>query len=189
MQMKMFGWLILGCVLFLCPSAMAQDSLAVFGVKSKVVFSSSIIGSTPDQTVAGVQSGTLPWVVRGGSVTITADGKVVSSIKGLVIPQVGVGPVTKVAASLVCGGSGGSVAATTRSFPLQQNGDTSLADTINLPANCVAPVVLIRITALTDGDLPAPINFIASSGFGNHEAKTGENENGNGSQNGNNNND
>src|SRR5262245_38378832 len=187
MKMKMFGWLILGCVLFLCPSAMAQDSLAVFGIKSKVVFSSDIIGSTPNQAVAGVPSGTAPWVVTGGSVSITEDGKVVSSIKGLVIPQVGVGPVTTIAASLVCGGSGGLVAATTRSFPLQENGDASLADTIKLPASCVAPVVLIRITALTNGDLPAPINFIASTGNSNPEAKTGENETGNGSEDGNNN--
>jgi hypothetical protein len=100
-----------------------------------------------------------------------------------VIPQVGVGPVTKIAASLVCGGSGGFVAATTRSFPLQEDGDISLADTIKLPASCVAPAVLIRIAALTDGDLPAPINFIASSGFSNPEAKTGENEKGGGSEN------
>jgi hypothetical protein len=155
MKMKVFGWLIAGCLLYACPTAMGQQ----------VVFSNEIIGSTPGQTAAGVSSGGAPWVVTSASISVFSDGKVRSRIKGLVIPGTGVGPVTGVAASLVCGGSGGTVAATTASVPLSSGGNAKISDTIKLPSSCIAPVILIRVTSISSGPLPAPGPFIALSGF------------------------
>jgi len=155
MKLKILGGFILGCLLYACPTALGQQ----------VVISSQVVGSTPGQTVAGVASGGAPWVVTSATISISADGNVRSRIKGLIIPGTGVGPVTGVAASLVCGGSGGTVAATTASFPLTSGGNAKISDTIILPSSCVAPVVLIRVTSISSGPLPAPGPFIALSGF------------------------
>ena len=155
MKIRVLGLLAAGCLLYVCPNALAQQ----------VVFSTAIVGSNPGQTIGGVNSGGAPWVVTSASITISSDGRVRSRIKGLIIPAMGVGPVTGVAASLVCGGSGGSVAATTGSFPLSSAGNAKISDTITLPGSCIAPVVLIRVTATTSGPLQSPGPFIALSGL------------------------
>ena len=49
-----------------------------------------------------------------------------------------------VAASLVCGGSGGTVAASTKAVPLSAAGNAEIEDTLTLPMSCMAPVVLVR---------------------------------------------
>lgn|SRR5262245_55009310 len=155
MKRILLGCFLIGCLFAGGPTALAQRALAT----------TEVIGSTPDQPIAGVPSGTAPWVVKSGSLSITADGKIQGKIKGLIIPGVGVGPVTKVAASVVCGGSGGVVVATTSSFALKANGNVTIADSLQLPNSCLAPIVLLQITALNGEDLPNPINYIASSGF------------------------
>ena len=170
MRKKFASWFLLGLVLCSGLGARAQDlqqQPELPNLAAKSFLTTSVVGSTPDQMIAGVPSGTAPWVVSSGTISIVSDGTIRGRIRGLVIPGTGVGPVTKVAVSLVSGGSGGMVIATTKSFALSPDGDVRIADTINLPASVVAPVVLVRITALNGEDLPAPINFIASSGFGN----------------------
>jgi hypothetical protein len=76
-----------------------------------------------------------------------------------------VGPVKEVAASLVCGGSGGTVAASTGGFPLAADGKATIFASVTLPAQCQAPAVLVRIfdpTAAANAQLGA---FIALTGF------------------------
>ncbi|HYM01256.1 MAG TPA: hypothetical protein VEZ90_20015 [Blastocatellia bacterium] len=134
---------------------------------SQTVVDQQIIGSTPNQTVAGVMSGGAPWMTRRASVTISSSGAVNGVIKGLLIPGATptVGPVTDVAVSLVCGGSGGTIAATTKSFPLNSKGNAKINDTIKLPSSCIAPVLLVQVTGLTSGPLSTPGPFIALTGF------------------------
>jgi len=165
MSKKFASLFILGLVLTCGLGARANDLQQAQGA-GKALFTSNIVGSTVGQTVAGVQSGTAPWVVSSGTISLFADGTIKGRIRGLVIPGTGVGPVTRVAVSLVSGGSGGMVVATTQSFDLSSDGDARISDRIDLPAGVVAPVLLVRITALNGEDLPAPINYIASSGFG-----------------------
>lgn len=162
MKLKVFGWLVVGCLLYVCPSAMGQD------------FSMDIKGSlTTDSTVAGIAPGGAPWTVTSASVTISDAGKVKAKIKGLIIPGTGVGPVTGVQASLVCGGT---IVASTASFPLSSAGDATIKGTITLPGRCVAPVVLIQVSAATGaGPIPSGKGpFIALSGFG--TSSTADNE-------------
>jgi hypothetical protein len=136
-------------------------------------FESNVLGSVPSTTVGGVASGGLPWVAVGEA-SISGNGRLHFEVSGLLIADatgvpanlVGtVGPITMVAASLVCGGSGGSVVASSDGTPLSTAGNAELDTTITLPATCMAPVVLIRIFSATapTGSQLGP--FIALSGF------------------------
>jgi len=137
-------------------------------------FASSVVGSTPGVTTAGVAAGGAPWTVRAAVADVVPNGKILVKLVGLLIAAaqgvpanlVGtVGPVTEVWASLVWGGSGGTVAASTGGFPLAATGDATIAANITLPAECQSPVVLVRIfdpTAAANAQLGA---FIALTGF------------------------
>jgi hypothetical protein len=73
--------------------------------------------------------------------------------------------VTAVAASLVCGGTGGTVAATTGGVPLSPAGNAEIKQAIALPASCLAPAVLVRVftPANPAGSQLGP--YIAATGF------------------------
>jgi hypothetical protein len=135
-------------------------------------FSSAVVGSSPGATIGGVASGGAPWVVSTGSAELSAAGKLEVSVTGLLLGAnapanlVGtVGPVQMVAASLICGGSGGMVAASTGGVLLSASGNASIESTLALPATCAAPIILVRIfnpAAAAGSQLGA---FIAESGF------------------------
>src|SRR6185437_11803519 len=106
-------------------------------------FHSSIIGSNPNSSIGGVVSGGAPWVVREGSASI-GGGRLEVEVSGLLLAPgapanlVGtVGPVQMVAASIVCGGSGGTVAATTNAAPLSSIGDAHIETSVTLPSPCI----------------------------------------------------
>jgi len=144
----------------LAVGALADDNDAVL--------SSTLIGSIPGQVIGGVTSGGLPWAVSHGRVTLNANGNVRLDVTGLILPSLGTtGPITEVSASLVCGGSGGTVAATTAAVALSPAGDARIHDKISVPASCIAPVVLVRIAAVNGTPLAQPGAFIAATGFNN----------------------
>jgi hypothetical protein len=85
---------------------------------------STLIGSSPGQSVGGVPSGGAPWAVSKAHVTLNGGGHLQLAVHGLILPSLGnAGPVSEVSASLVCGGSGGTVVATTAAVPLSTSGD------------------------------------------------------------------
>ena len=138
---------------------------------NNTAFTSGIVGSVPGATVAGVNSGGVPWTVTEGSATVSAAGRLKIEVQGLlIIAAPGVpanlvgttGPVQMVAATLVCGGSGGTVAATTDPVPLSGAGNAEIEASVTLPASCMAPVVLVRfVNAQTSQAGP----FIALTGI------------------------
>jgi len=141
-------------------------------------FHSSIIGSSPNSSAGGVVSGGAPWVVREGSASIGGR-KLEVEVSGLLLGPGApaavagtVGPVQMVAASVVCGGSGGTVAATTEAVSLSSLGDAHIESGITLPSPCLAPVVLIRIA--NPGTQPGA--FIAATGLSAAQAND-ENDN------------
>jgi hypothetical protein len=126
---------------------------------------STLIGSSPGQSVGGVPSGGAPWAVSKAHVTLNGGGHLQLAVHGLILPSLGnAGPVSEVSASLVCGGSGGTVVATTAAVPLSTSGDAHTHEKITLPASCIAPVVLVR-AAVVNGTTLAQPPFIAVSGF------------------------
>src|SRR5262249_49859547 len=90
-------------------------------------FRSAIIGSTPGQTIAGIASGGAPWTVKRATVALNSDGKLRVKLQGLVIVTTGTAaPVTEVLASLVCGGSGGTIVAETQPVHLSLEGNAMI---------------------------------------------------------------
>lgn len=156
--------------------------------KSSSSFETGVVGSTPGQTIGGVVSGGAPWVVGRGETSVSADGRIRVEVEGLLIGQGGpsalvgtTGPVSMVAATLVCGGSGGAGVvvpdATVTPSPLSSSGGAEIRQSITLPAACIAPVVLIRIfnPAAALGSQLGP--FIAASGIS-PAAMENQNQNG-----------
>ena len=153
-------------------------------------FESSVIGSAPGSSVGGVGSGGAPWVVKSGEASISSSGRVRVEVQGLVIATGGpanlvgtTGPVTMVGASLICGGSGGTAVPETGGVvspsPLSAAGNAEIEQAVNLPANCFAPVVLVRIftsAAPVGSQLGA---FIAATGL-TLNAPQKQNQNGDG---------
>jgi hypothetical protein len=137
-------------------------------------FASSVVGSTPGATVGDVAAAGDPWTVNAAVANVAPNGQIFVKVLGLLIaaaPTIPanvagtVGTVQEVAASLVCGGSGGTVAASTGGFPLAANGNATIFAKVTLPAECQAPVVLVRIfdpAAAANAQLGA---FIALTGF------------------------
>jgi len=137
-------------------AAMADDEGGVL---------STLIGSSPGQSIGGVPSGGLPWAVSKAHVTLNGGGHLNLAVHGLILPSTGnPGPVSQVSASLVCGGSGGTVVATTGAVALSPSGGAHIHEKITLPASCVAPVILVR-AAVVNGTALAQPPFIAVSGF------------------------
>jgi hypothetical protein len=126
-------------------------------------FESTIIGSTPGMLIGGVASGGAAWKVREGKVTIEDGGRLKAEISGLLLVATNtVGPVLEVAASVVCGGTGGMVVATSEPVGLGAAGNAEIHADLTLLAPCAGPVVLIRnVNATTN----VPGAFIALSGI------------------------
>ena len=153
-KFKVFGLLLAGCFLCVCPSAKAQ-----------AVFSGDLIGSsTSDAAVGGIGTAPAPWVVTSGSVTIQANGKWKSVIKGLVVPTLGTAQVTGIAEALVCGGT---IVANTPGVTLDSNGNAKIKATVTgIPSRCAAPAVIIYVTEFQGMSFTLPgTQFIGLSGF------------------------
>ena len=75
------------------------------------------------------------------------------------------GPVQMVAASLVCSGSGGAVAASTDGVALSSAGDAEFEADVTVPATCMAPMVLVRVFVSTAAPGSQLRPFIAVTGF------------------------
>ena len=124
------------------------------------VLKSTIIGSTPGQTIGGVTAARAPWQVTKGRIILRNDGSFTIQLTGLVLVN-GTNPVAQVAASLVCGGSGGAVAVTSQTFALSvPEGNADFSGQLTLPTSCLAPVVIVRVVGPN-----GPTIFIAATGF------------------------
>jgi hypothetical protein len=128
--------------------------------QGNTIFSASLAPSVPDDVpIHGVVPGGVPWVIsRGSRVELKADGELELRIRGLIIPDRGnAGPVTTVAASLLCGADT-TPAATTGSVPLSSSGNARIEEHITVPATCLAPSVLVNPNGSTKA-------YIAVSGW------------------------
>ena len=131
------------------------------------LLNSTLIGSNPLQSIGGVPSGGAAWVVSKGHTTLNGDGSLNLRVEGLLLQSTGTtGPVTEVSASLVCGGSGGTVVATTAAVALTPAGNAHIHDKVTLPASCIGPSILVRVAA-ANGTPVAQGPFIAATGFTN----------------------
>lgn len=171
--MRIYHWMSLGAVsALLSITALADHGGNKENKGGSDAFDSGIVGSIPSTTVGGVASGAFPWTVAHGRASVSGTGKLRVEVHGLLLTTgappnlVGTtGPVMMVSASLVCGGSGGMVAASTDGVPLSTDGDAEIKATVTLPPTCMAPVILVRVfnSAAQTGSQLGP--FIALTGF------------------------
>jgi len=140
------------------PKAAPAGLLQTLGLNT--VLKTSLTPSVPtDPMLHGVTAGGAPWVLTRGNLRLLANGDLVVSIKGLIIPSLGnAGPVTTVDAALYCG-TDTTAAVTSPSVPLSQSGNALIVTRVTLPSSCLAPVVLINPNSI-------PSIYIAASGFG-----------------------
>jgi hypothetical protein len=130
----------------------------------ELVFLAPVVGSNPGATIAGVGSGGAPWVVRRGIAVLTDDGRLSVDVRGLVLPSANntAGPVTAVAASVVCANT---VVATSNAVSLSSAGDAEIHAKLTVALPCVGAVVLVRAAAINGAPLPAAGPFIAATGL------------------------
>jgi len=100
-------------------------------------------------------------------VELDRDGEIEVEVKGLVLDDPSTGEfngtadgVTQVVVSLVCGGSKASVVAESERFPLSKNGNADIETKLKMPAQCIAPIVLVR--EIWDGKVGG---WLAATGF------------------------
>jgi len=137
---------------------------AVSTMADEFAFFAPVVGSNPGVTIGGVPSGGAPWVVRHGSAVLTDGGRLRVDVRGLVLPSAGntAGPVTQVAASVVCGDV---VAATSGVANLTTTGDAEIRAKLTLPSPCLGAIVLVRVAGVNGTVLAAPSAFIAATGL------------------------
>ena len=149
--------------------------IALLGVISPVLFAvgamaqpiqlhSTLAGNNPNIVIGGVESAGSPWTVKSGFASLDASGKLHVRVRDLILPTGNAGPVTAVSASLVCGGSGGTVQSETASVPLSMKGNADLHGQIAVPSLCFAPVVLVHIAGNNGSPVPQPGPWIAATG-------------------------
>ena len=129
---------------------------------------SDMVACIHDGTVLGGvnQCGKI-WKLAKGEASLSANGHLKVKVKGLILndPSTGVfngtpDGVTGLVAAVICGGSGGTIAAQTAGVPLSQAGDAKISASMTLPARCVAPVIVVR--EIFDG---AEGGWLAATGF------------------------
>jgi hypothetical protein len=154
------------------------------------VFIAPIVGTNPGLTIAGLKSGGAAWVVRHGAAVLDDNGDVRADVRGLLLPSTGTtGPITQVAATVVCfSATGATVAGTTKSANLSAAGNARIRGKVTVPSPCFAPVVLIQATGIND----APVTggpFIAVTGTAKDANDNGAQDNDLNDDNGHDNND
>jgi len=119
-----------------------------------------------DNPVAGISSGTLPWITRGGRATVNlSTGAAVFHVEGLVLnggnASGTVGPISNVVGTLVCNvGTTAQAIFNTSIVPLSAQGDAQFAGSMGtLPTSCASPLFLIRVAS---GSPPAPSRWLAT---------------------------
>jgi hypothetical protein len=152
---------VLARVILLC--GLLAGVFVFSALAEEFLFRSTIIGSNPNTVIGGVPSGGAPWTVRSGSAALDGEGRLHVEVRELILLKLGnPGPVTSVSASLVCGGTGGTVVATTDAVALSAEGNAVIETQIKVPNACFGPVVLVRAVF---GGNPGP--WIAGTGFTN----------------------
>jgi len=133
------------------------------------VFTSTLRGNVANQVIAGFPSSVVTWTIERGRVTIDRQKSgvavVVINTHHLIIPALGFNPSPDLLARIVCHDSAGiaSEAARTRAVPFAESGNARLVDTVSLPEECFAPIVLL--TGSIDPQGESPGKFFAVSGF------------------------
>jgi len=131
--------------------AMAQQTIVSWGTMYGV--DGGFVGHTD---IRGVRGDELPWTLTSATGSLTTDGRLSISIRGLVFtndPQVppqlrGINDETSFRALVSCltdegRGRVSTVNIITSGFPATRSGDSDINTIVSLPGSCVAPIVFV----------------------------------------------
>jgi len=106
--------------------------------------------------IRGLPGGGLPWMIDGGSGSLSRDGRLVVRVRDLVlanrapVPAAlrGTNPVPQFKAIVSCqtiaaNGSAAVANVSTGGFPASREGDSTIRATVKLPHPCIAPIVFV----------------------------------------------
>src|SRR5260370_33285842 len=96
--------------------------------------------------VRGITGGGLPWGITSGTGTVSQQGVVDVTVKGLVIPSIGgINPIGTFEATVSCLTPDGAVNVSTGAFAPSKAGKSHTTATGDLPRPCQDPSVLVGV--------------------------------------------
>jgi len=97
--------------------------------------------------IRGVNGGGIPWNISEAKAVLLADGHLEIKVEGLVLATTGVNPVSMFRGLVSCQTISGTAATVTNvstdPFPATMTGDSKIAQTLDLPDPCIAPIVFV----------------------------------------------
>ncbi len=121
--------------------------------ETKILRFQTMVGVKPPYTgaanpIRGIRGGGAPWDIADAKGELRADGEIDIKVRGLVLTNTGVNPVTDFRAIVSCLSTDASglpitVNVQTGLFPADENGDCVIADQVDLPDPCIAPIVFV----------------------------------------------
>jgi len=110
-------------------------------------FSSMTAIPVGGMVVRGIIGGGLPWAIKSGTGTVSQQGRVDVTVKGLVIPALGnINPIHTFEATVSCLTPDGVANVSTGGFAATvPGGDSHITATVDLPRPCKDPIVFVGI--------------------------------------------
>jgi hypothetical protein len=136
LRIFLIGMLFLGIPLMLnAPGAAAGDILAF----------DRMAGVPEDEfAIRGINGGGAPWVVDVATGSLSEDGDLEITVRGLVLRDTGLNPSAAFTGIVSClEGLGVETNVSTAPFPTDEAGDADIKETLILPNPCFAPMVFV----------------------------------------------
>jgi hypothetical protein len=101
----------------------------------------------PATPIRGVNGGGIPWNISDAKAVLLADGHLEIKVEGLVLATTGMNPVNMFRGLVSCQTISGTTATVTNvstdPFPATMTGNSKIAQTLDLPDPCIAPIVFV----------------------------------------------
>lgn len=129
----------------IASSAGSAEPPTVLKASTMVGVSGPYVGTA--NPIRGVNGGGLPWAISDAKVVLLADGHLEIKVEGLVLVATGANPVPNFRGIVSCQTISGTAATVTNvstdPFPASTTGDAKIAQTVDLPDPCIAPIVFV----------------------------------------------
>lgn len=121
-------------------TVLAHESRGLLEFDSMTAVTGTAVNAVNDR---GIRGGRLPWVITSGEGSVDRRGEVEVTVKGLIIPALGINPAPTFRATVSCLTPHGVVNVTTGKFLASPAGDSTIEDTVKLPHPCKDPIVFV----------------------------------------------
>jgi hypothetical protein len=150
----------LGGSMYAQDATYTQDSTTVETILSFGTMIGDPGNGTPadkaKNVIRGYSGPDSPWLIQSAQGTLKSNGSLTVTVRGLVLPN-GTNPVPFFRAALSCQDPTNSTKGKlffTKTFPANASGNSDITGTVQLPSECIAPIILITspsVAANPDG--------------------------------------